>query len=94
MGYNTASVWIKVAFFCLLISLVLFVIGFATISWMNNEHYDYYGYGYSDDWGLWKRKTCRPRQSCMSNKLDKYSLSYFGLEGKNRTGTPDTETRN
>ena len=81
MGYNTASVWIKVAFFCLLISLVLFVIGFATISWMNNEHYDYYGYGNSDDWGLWRRKICRAREGCEGYKLNKYILSFYDIEG-------------
>ncbi|XP_060569337.1 uncharacterized protein LOC132727774 [Ruditapes philippinarum] len=49
MGFNTTSVWIKVAFICLLLALVLFVIGFATISWMTSYNYAL---------GLWKTKSC------------------------------------
>lgn len=82
MGFQTASIWIKVAFFCLLLSLVLFVIGFATRSWMSNDHRDYYGYAYTDDWGLWERHTCQYRSGCITMKLNQRSLTFFGLEGK------------
>lgn len=84
MGFNTASVWIKVALFCLVLSVVLFVIGFATISWMSNDGRDYHGYGWTDDWGLWRRKTCEYRRGCLSEKLNTRVLTFYGLEDSHR----------
>ena len=81
MGFNTASVWIKVALFCLVLSVILFVIGFATISWMSNDGSDYHGYRWSDDWGLWRRTTCEYRRGCFSEKLNTRVLTFYGLEG-------------
>ena len=85
MGFNTSSVWIKVALFCLLLSVLVFVIGFATVSWMTTH-----GYNWSDSWGLWKRENCPSRRVCTYHKLNKRSLEPLNLEGRQ----PSQQTHN
>lgn len=61
MGFNTSSIFIKVAFVCVLLATLLFIIGFATVSWMVYDQYHTYD---TYDYGLWRVKHCGRRNSC------------------------------
>lgn len=56
-GWNTASIYMKIALVCTCLGLLLFVIGFATVSWANGQGRGIYGH-YEHDYGLWKWKHC------------------------------------
>ncbi|XP_052768276.1 uncharacterized protein LOC128208757 [Mya arenaria] len=74
MGFNTASVWLKVSVVCLALATLVFVIGFATVSWMS------YGGAYgSSDYGLWRHSGC-DRSRCWSYKISGYWLDVQGWE--------------
>ncbi|CAG5121152.1 unnamed protein product [Candidula unifasciata] len=67
---RTASVWLKGAIISFAIGLLLFVIGFATTSWVVYHHR-----GLRNDYqnnGLWQSYVCRNNQHCTT-----YSLYYL-----------------
>ncbi|KAL4238366.1 Lens fiber membrane intrinsic protein [Mactra antiquata] len=65
MAFNTSSIWIKVGFICLILGTILFVIGFATTAWMVIDSYR----GHSDEYGLWRHKSCPYIGTCTSQKI-------------------------
>lgn len=73
MGFNTSSIWIKVALICLLLGTLLFVIGFATNVWMTTDGYRYANYG------LWRVESC-DRVSCSSFKITHDWLRLHGMD--------------
>lgn len=75
MGFNTSSIWIKVALICLLLGTLLFVIGFATNVWMTTDGYRYANYG------LWRVESC-DRVSCSSFKITHDWLVLNRMDGK------------
>ena len=65
---RSISTWLKIALICISLGVLLFVIGFATESWMvAGTRYRWLGNG------LWKYKHCSG-SSCQSGKYNTYSL--------------------
>jgi len=77
MGFNTSSVWLKVALVCLSVGTLIFVIGFATNSWKTADN----AYNYKVRWGLWSYYNChqdvRRVRSCSSLDITKYVLESY-----------------
>ncbi|KAH3854038.1 uncharacterized protein LOC127875447 [Dreissena polymorpha] len=73
MGFNTSSVWIKVAIICLALALLLFVIGFATTHWMVLSGYR------SSSYGLWSHEYC-DHHRCADNKITGALLRQYKWE--------------
>ncbi|KAK3603061.1 hypothetical protein CHS0354_015754 [Potamilus streckersoni] len=72
MGFNTASIWIKVALAALALGSLLFTIGYATVAWMT-----YTAAHVDDDYGLWRHSYCS-QQRCTDDRL---TAPYLRLRG-------------
>lgn len=65
---RSISTWLKIALICISLGVLLFVIGFATESWMvAGSRYSWIGKG------LWKEKHCSG-SACRSGKYSSYLL--------------------
>lgn len=67
---RTASVWLKGAIICFAIGLLLFIIGFATTSWVVYRSRNYYRNN-----GLWQTYACPSNYHCQT-------YTYGELNGK------------
>ncbi|KAJ8308485.1 hypothetical protein KUTeg_013359 [Tegillarca granosa] len=75
-GWNSSSTFLKIALICLSLGLVLFVIGFATNSWVSGWTY----HRYQLTFGLWKYHYCPPRAYCSTQKITSIYLTSQGME--------------
>ncbi|KAL3874279.1 hypothetical protein ACJMK2_037318 [Sinanodonta woodiana] len=77
MGFNTASIWIKVALVALALGSLLFTIGYATVAWMTytDAHVD-------DDFGLWRHSLCN-QHVCTDARLTAANLRQRGWTATN-----------
>ncbi|KAK7103513.1 uncharacterized protein [Littorina saxatilis] len=72
--FRTISTWLKIALVCLSLGVLLFVIGFATESWVVVDSGHHRGYVV---FGLWKTKDCRTSYACSTHKYDNRYLQDY-----------------
>ncbi|GFO04067.1 lens fiber membrane intrinsic protein-like [Plakobranchus ocellatus] len=76
--FRTASIWLKIAIICCALGLVIFIIGFATTSWMTTKDHNRSFYN-----GLWQEKYCKRGGSCRTHSytsLNDYHRAIQAME--------------
>uniref|UniRef100_A0A0B6YS64 MARVEL domain-containing protein n=1 Tax=Arion vulgaris TaxID=1028688 RepID=A0A0B6YS64_9EUPU len=79
--FRTSSIWLKVALISFAVGLLLFVIGFATTSWITFPYQrDLHEYRHS---GLWQQYSCDTRRYCSTTSyyiLNDYHRAIQAME--------------